>query len=114
MGFCPLVTEPAQQTLQLHLPDVSTDDGDVEDDMTLREIAEWEERQLDEQVNFNNCKIDPAPFQLVERTSLHKLHISKPWRRLCLQPTSQLWVKVLPTKHTWTELLWLASGCGST
>uniref|UniRef100_A0AAX7TN70 4Fe-4S ferredoxin-type domain-containing protein n=1 Tax=Astatotilapia calliptera TaxID=8154 RepID=A0AAX7TN70_ASTCA len=37
-------------------------------------IAEWEERQLDEQVNFNNCKIDPAPFQLVERTSLHKTH----------------------------------------
>ncbi|XP_076000524.1 chloride channel protein 2-like isoform X1 [Genypterus blacodes] len=50
------------------------DDGDVEDDMTLREIAEWEEQQLDEQVNFNNCKIDPAPFQLVERTSLHKTH----------------------------------------
>ncbi|XP_061774826.1 chloride channel protein 2-like [Nerophis ophidion] len=50
------------------------DDGDVEDDMTLREIAEWEEMQLDEQVNFNNCKIDPAPFQLVERTSLHKTH----------------------------------------
>ncbi|XP_041850601.1 chloride channel protein 2-like isoform X2 [Melanotaenia boesemani] len=50
------------------------DDGDVEDDMTLREIAEWEEKQLDEQVNFNNCKIDPAPFQLVERTSLHKTH----------------------------------------
>uniref|UniRef100_A0A665V084 4Fe-4S ferredoxin-type domain-containing protein n=1 Tax=Echeneis naucrates TaxID=173247 RepID=A0A665V084_ECHNA len=37
-------------------------------------IAEWEEKQLDEQVNFNNCKIDPAPFQLVERTSLHKTH----------------------------------------
>ncbi|KAI2656515.1 Chloride channel protein 2 [Labeo rohita] len=35
-------------------------------------IEEWEEQQLDEQVNFNNCKIDPAPFQLVERTSLHK------------------------------------------
>ncbi|MBN3298494.1 CLCN2 protein, partial [Amia calva] len=50
------------------------DDLDVEDDMTIREIAEWEERQLDEQVNFNNCKIDPAPFQLVERTSLHKTH----------------------------------------
>ncbi|XP_003456360.2 chloride channel protein 2 isoform X9 [Oreochromis niloticus] len=50
------------------------DDEDVEDDMTIREIAEWEERQLDEQVNFNNCKIDPAPFQLVERTSLHKTH----------------------------------------
>ncbi|XP_051813546.1 chloride channel protein 2c isoform X3 [Acanthochromis polyacanthus] len=50
------------------------DDGDVEDDMTIREISEWEEKQLDEQVNFNNCKIDPAPFQLVERTSLHKTH----------------------------------------
>ncbi|KAJ8280506.1 hypothetical protein GJAV_G00055670 [Gymnothorax javanicus] len=50
------------------------DDGDVEDDMTVREIAEWEEQQLEEQVNFNNCKIDPAPFQLVERTSLHKTH----------------------------------------
>nr|XP_029507615.1 chloride channel protein 2-like [Oncorhynchus nerka] len=42
--------------------------------MTIREIAEWEENQLDEQVNFDNCKIDPAPFQLVERTSLHKTH----------------------------------------
>uniref|UniRef100_A0A670Z3D7 Chloride voltage-gated channel 2 n=1 Tax=Pseudonaja textilis TaxID=8673 RepID=A0A670Z3D7_PSETE len=37
-------------------------------------VMEWEERQLDQLVNFNNCKIDPAPFQLVERTSLHKTH----------------------------------------
>ncbi|XP_041919507.1 chloride channel protein 2-like isoform X1 [Alosa sapidissima] len=50
------------------------DDPYVEDDMTIREIAEWEELQLDEQINFDNCKIDPAPFQLVERTSLHKTH----------------------------------------
>ncbi|XP_047450164.1 chloride channel protein 2c isoform X1 [Mugil cephalus] len=57
-----------------NLKNFSGDDGDVEDDMTIREIAEWEEKQLDEQVNFNNCKIDPAPFQLVERTSLHKTH----------------------------------------
>ncbi|XP_054883859.1 chloride channel protein 2-like [Poeciliopsis prolifica] len=57
-------------------PDVEAleDDGDVEDNMTLNEIAEWEEKQLDEQVDFNNCKIDPAPFQLVERTLLHKTH----------------------------------------
>ncbi|XP_069053407.1 chloride channel protein 2 isoform X4 [Lepisosteus oculatus] len=55
-------------------PEPAEDEADVEDDMTVREIAEWEERQLDEQVNFNNCKIDPAPFQLVERTSLHKTH----------------------------------------
>ncbi|KAF7699672.1 hypothetical protein HF521_002630 [Silurus meridionalis] len=50
------------------------EEEDFEDDMTMREIAEWEEQQLDKQVNFNNCKIDPAPFQLVERTSLHKTH----------------------------------------
>uniref|UniRef100_A0A3Q1K9B2 Chloride channel protein 2 n=1 Tax=Anabas testudineus TaxID=64144 RepID=A0A3Q1K9B2_ANATE len=42
--------------------------------LCVLQIAEWEEKQLDEQVNFNNCKIDPAPFQLVERTSLHKTH----------------------------------------
>ncbi|KAM4743221.1 chloride channel protein 2-like isoform 1-T1 [Anableps anableps] len=66
----------ALKSLFCSSPDVEAleDDGDVEDDMTLREIAEWEERQLDEQVNFSTCKIDPAPFQLVERTSLHKTH----------------------------------------
>lgn len=42
------------------------------------QIAEWEEMQLDEQVNFNDCKIDPAPFQLVERTSLHKVRAPVP------------------------------------
>ncbi|KAF3699361.1 Chloride channel protein 2 [Channa argus] len=40
----------------------------------LLEIAEWEEQQLDEPVDFKNCKIDPAPFQLVEQTSLHRTH----------------------------------------
>ncbi|XP_028650820.1 chloride channel protein 2c isoform X5 [Erpetoichthys calabaricus] len=55
-------------------PEQTEDEVDVEDDMTVLEIAEWEEMQLEEQVNFNNCKIDPAPFQLVERTSLHKTH----------------------------------------
>lgn len=39
------------------------------------QIAEWEEQQLDEQVDFKNCKIDPAPFQLVEQTSLHKVSL---------------------------------------
>uniref|UniRef100_A0AAQ4PGR6 Chloride channel, voltage-sensitive 2a n=1 Tax=Gasterosteus aculeatus aculeatus TaxID=481459 RepID=A0AAQ4PGR6_GASAC len=38
------------------------------------QVAEWEEQQLDEPVDFKNCKIDPAPFQLVEQTSLHKTH----------------------------------------
>uniref|UniRef100_A0A674DYI0 Chloride voltage-gated channel 2 n=1 Tax=Salmo trutta TaxID=8032 RepID=A0A674DYI0_SALTR len=49
----------------------SSEDGST---MVNQEIAEWEENQLDEQVNFDNCMIDPAPIQLVERTSLHKTH----------------------------------------
>lgn len=50
------------------------DSTEVEDCMTPTDIAEWEEQQLDEPVDFKNCKIDPAPFQLVEQTSLHKTH----------------------------------------
>lgn len=41
--------------------------------VSYSQILEWEEQQLDEPVNFSDCKIDPAPFQLVERTSLHKV-----------------------------------------
>lgn len=33
----------------------------------------WEEEQMALSVNFT-CNIDPAPFQLVERTSLLKVH----------------------------------------
>uniref|UniRef100_A0A3P8WIN2 Chloride voltage-gated channel 2 n=1 Tax=Cynoglossus semilaevis TaxID=244447 RepID=A0A3P8WIN2_CYNSE len=42
--------------------------------LVISQIAEWEEQQLDLPVDFKNCKIDPAPFQLVEQTSLHKTH----------------------------------------
>uniref|UniRef100_A0A8C0WLT5 Chloride channel protein 2 n=1 Tax=Castor canadensis TaxID=51338 RepID=A0A8C0WLT5_CASCN len=49
-------------------------DSGLEGEMSPEEILEWEEQQLDEPVNFSDCKIDPAPFQLVERTSLHKTH----------------------------------------
>ncbi|XP_065842216.1 chloride channel protein 2-like isoform X2 [Oscarella lobularis] len=34
----------------------------------------WSSDFLHEQIDFSNCQIDPAPFQLVERTSLHKAH----------------------------------------
>ncbi|XP_049889305.1 chloride channel protein 2a isoform X2 [Epinephelus moara] len=50
------------------------DSTEVDDCMSPSDIAEWEEQQLDEPVDFKNCKIDPAPFQLVEQTSLHKTH----------------------------------------
>ncbi|XP_030754419.1 chloride channel protein 2-like [Sitophilus oryzae] len=35
---------------------------------------EWEENQLNESIDFTLCHVDPAPFQLVEHTSLLKVH----------------------------------------
>ena len=43
-------------------------------DMSLGEQREWEELEMEKTVNFNECHIDPAPFQLVEKTSLLKVH----------------------------------------
>uniref|UniRef100_A0A8C4D905 Chloride channel, voltage-sensitive 2a n=1 Tax=Dicentrarchus labrax TaxID=13489 RepID=A0A8C4D905_DICLA len=62
-----------------YLRQLAQDNGTQDHLPTVRflgwgEIAEWEEQQLDEPVDFKNCKIDPAPFQLVEQTSLHKTH----------------------------------------
>ncbi|KAK3583412.1 hypothetical protein CHS0354_040381 [Potamilus streckersoni] len=34
----------------------------------------WENDQLQMRIDWDGCQIDPAPFQLVERTSLHKVH----------------------------------------
>lgn len=42
------------------------------------QILEWEEQQLDQLVDFSSAKIDPAPFQLVEHTSLHKVRLCPP------------------------------------
>ena len=38
---------------------------------------EWENRRLAMPVDWEGVQIDPAPFQLVERTSLHKVGV--PW-----------------------------------
>lgn len=43
-------------------------------DMSPEEQQAWEDEQFDTTVNFDKCRIDPAPFQLVERTSLLKVH----------------------------------------
>ncbi|KAM4636130.1 chloride channel protein 1 isoform 2-T2 [Discoglossus pictus] len=48
--------------------------SEPEDTMTPEEIALWEEQELAKVANFDSCLIDPSPFQLVERTSLHKTH----------------------------------------
>lgn len=39
----------------------------------LYQIDAWEQEELNKNVCFDSCRIDPSPFQLVERTSLHKV-----------------------------------------
>ncbi|XP_065333405.1 chloride channel protein 2 isoform X1 [Cloeon dipterum] len=43
-------------------------------DMSPEDQKLWEEAELRKEVEFGKCAIDPAPFQLVERTSLLKVH----------------------------------------
>ncbi|CEF71263.1 Chloride channel protein 2 [Strongyloides ratti] len=53
----------------------SRDDFDEKDyDLFGDEKKEWEESQLAKTIDMNNVGIDPAPFQLVEATSLFKVH----------------------------------------
>ncbi|NXG60312.1 CLCN1 protein, partial [Hemiprocne comata] len=40
----------------------------------LCQIDAWEQEELNKNVCFDSCRIDPSPFQLVERTPLHKTH----------------------------------------
>ncbi|NWV20517.1 CLCN1 protein, partial [Origma solitaria] len=47
---------------------------EVIETMTPEEIDAWEQEELNRSVCFDSCRVDPAPFQLVERTSLHKTH----------------------------------------
>ncbi|XP_024917236.1 chloride channel protein 1 [Cynoglossus semilaevis] len=44
------------------------------DTMTPEEIKAWDEAELDKPINMEQIRVDPSPFQLVERTSLHKTH----------------------------------------
>nr|XP_040021621.1 chloride channel protein 1 isoform X2 [Gasterosteus aculeatus aculeatus] len=44
------------------------------DTMSPEEIKAWEEEELDKPIDMEQIRIDPSPFQLVERTSLHKTH----------------------------------------
>uniref|UniRef100_A0A0N4Z7Z2 Chloride channel protein n=1 Tax=Parastrongyloides trichosuri TaxID=131310 RepID=A0A0N4Z7Z2_PARTI len=50
------------------------DYDDKEYDLFGDERKEWEDQQLSQEIDMNNIGIDPAPFQLVEATSLFKVH----------------------------------------
>lgn len=39
----------------------------------LMQIKTWEEEELDKAIDMEQIRVDPSPFQLVERTSLHKV-----------------------------------------
>uniref|UniRef100_A0A8C6KDA8 Chloride voltage-gated channel 1 n=2 Tax=Nothobranchius furzeri TaxID=105023 RepID=A0A8C6KDA8_NOTFU len=54
---------------------VDEEEDDVPDKVGgLLFIKTWEEAELDKPVDMEQIRIDPSPFQLVERTSLHKTH----------------------------------------
>lgn len=42
--------------------------------MSPEEKKEWVESELQKPMDLQNCPVDAAPFQLVERTSLLKVH----------------------------------------
>ena len=43
-------------------------------EMSLEEQREWERQEMEKMVIFTDIHIDPAPFQLVEKSSLLKVH----------------------------------------
>merc|ERR1719422_2050168 len=43
-------------------------------EMSLEEQRVWEKQEMEKTVNFSDIHIDPAPFQLVEKSSLLKVH----------------------------------------
>ncbi|XP_067379242.1 chloride channel protein 1-like isoform X1 [Channa argus] len=46
----------------------------LSDTMMPEEIKAWEEAEMDKPMEIDEIRVDPSPFQLVERTSLHKTH----------------------------------------
>ena len=54
--------------------DVTSYMGSPDVDMSMSEQQEWEEEEMRSSVDFDQCQVDPAPFQLVEKTSLLKVH----------------------------------------
>uniref|UniRef100_A0A8B9MN62 Chloride voltage-gated channel 1 n=1 Tax=Accipiter nisus TaxID=211598 RepID=A0A8B9MN62_9AVES len=72
--------ETATQKLLKKQTGLGTEDSNTADysksdsSSFLCQIDAWEQEELNKNVCFDSCRIDPSPFQLVERTSLHKTH----------------------------------------
>lgn len=59
---------PARQRRKVRLPRLRVVD------MTPEEQEQWEKEQLSAYIDLSRCQIDEAPFQLVEQTSLYRVH----------------------------------------
>lgn len=63
---------------------------------------------MDEPLDFKNSKIDPAPFQLVEQTSLHKVQATNLVQEsICYVVNHHSCVLHTPQTHTIFSLLGL-------
>ena len=49
-------------------------------DLSLDEQREWEHSEMEKPVNFAEIHIDPAPFQLVEKSNLLKVETLVPFQ----------------------------------
>ncbi|KAG5842507.1 hypothetical protein ANANG_G00178360 [Anguilla anguilla] len=67
-----LFSSPADRTSEVETQEPAP--PPLRDTMTPEEIKAWEEAEMDKPMGFDQIRIDPSPFQLVERTSLHKTH----------------------------------------
>lgn len=62
------LTPPVRQRRKVRLPRLRVVD------MTPEEQEQWEKEQLNAYIDWSKCQIDEAPFQLVEQTSLYRVH----------------------------------------
>ena len=71
-------------------------------DLSDEQILAWERLVLQQPIDFDVCKVDPAPFQLVERTSLYKVRTTNDSKW-----SSQLWVDTIsPVAHLTLDVGW--------
>uniref|UniRef100_A0A665W8P8 Chloride channel, voltage-sensitive 1b n=1 Tax=Echeneis naucrates TaxID=173247 RepID=A0A665W8P8_ECHNA len=71
--FCPQTT-PVQEECNGPIQASKPQDTSTHCTNSGNMIKAWEEAELDKPIDMEQIRIDPSPFQLVERTSLHKTH----------------------------------------
>uniref|UniRef100_A0A8C3DKN2 Chloride voltage-gated channel 1 n=1 Tax=Corvus moneduloides TaxID=1196302 RepID=A0A8C3DKN2_CORMO len=67
-------TSPLKQMSETLEPQQHSGSCKSDSSSFLCQIDAWEQEELNKNVCFDSCRVDPSPFQLVERTSLHKTH----------------------------------------